>query len=144
MLLLLSNSAIHSFLSWILALTFILTYLYPDLVVTKRRQPPLSRGVVTGQKVKNKNLIHTHIYTSQPLRHTYSLSPTFILTYISLEKTSFHSLTHLFHSYNLPTHSHLAGSLQPCTFRHANFLSCFLGRKTTGRQGFPALCSPSL
>ena len=29
------------------------------------------QGVVTGQKVKNKNLIHTHIYTSQPLRHTY-------------------------------------------------------------------------
>merc|ERR1719435_448106 len=101
-------------------------------------------GVVTGQKVKNKNLIHTHICTSQPLRHTYSLSPTFILTYISLDKTSFHSLTRLFHSYNLPTHSRLAGSLQPCTFRHANFLSCFLGRKTTERQGFPALCSPSL
>merc|ERR1712148_89908 len=82
----------------------ILTYLYPDLAVTKRRQPPLCRGVVTGQKVKNKNLIHTHIYTSQPLRHTYSLSPTFILTYISPDKTSFHSLTHHFHSYNLPTH----------------------------------------
>merc|ERR1719431_2085255 len=30
------------------------------------------QGVVTGQKVKNKNFIHTHIYTSQPLRHTYS------------------------------------------------------------------------
>merc|ERR1711895_268890 len=90
------------------------------------------------------NLIHTHIYTSQPLRHTYSMGPTFILTYTSLDKTSFHSLTHLFHSYNLPTHSRLAGSLQPCTFRHANFLFCLLGRKTTGRQGFPALRSPSL
>merc|ERR1712074_471128 len=42
------------------------------------------QGVVTRQKVKNKNLIHTHIYTSQPLRHTYSLSPTFILTYTSV------------------------------------------------------------
>merc|ERR1712074_97759 len=83
---------------------------------------------------------HLHPTTAQ----IYLLSLTFILTYISLEKTSFHSLTHLFHSYNLPTHSHLAGSLQPCTFRPANFLSCFLGRKTTERQGFPALCSPSL
>merc|ERR1712074_429445 len=119
-------------------LILLYTYLYPDLAVTKRRQPPLCRGVITGKKVKNKNHIHTHMYTSQPLRHTYSLSPTFIRLY----KTSFYSLTHLFHSYNLPTHSRLAGSLQPCTFRHANFLFCLLGRKTTWRQGFPALCSP--
>merc|ERR1712074_335641 len=50
----------------------------------------------------NHSDIHTH-------SHRHSSSHTSVLKRLPS------TLTHLFHSYNLPTHSHLAGSLQPCT-----------------------------
>merc|ERR1712074_417794 len=53
----------------------------------------------------NRSDIHTH-------SHRHSSSHTSVLKRLP---SILSRLTHLFHFYNLPTHSHLAGSLQPCT-----------------------------
>merc|ERR1712148_156565 len=73
---------------------YLLTYLYPDLAVTKRRQPPLCRGVVTGQKVKNKNLIHTLTLTQY--HHTHPVSP---------HSPSLTTLTQSHHTHPVSPHS---------------------------------------
>ena len=99
-------------------------------------------------KTKISFTITFTFYTPQPYRHTYSHRHSSSHTVIHQSRQDFLPFSHtplpFLQSPHTFTLAKLAGSLQPCTFRHVNFLLCLIGIRTSGIQGFPALCSPFL